>query len=49
MSIHIYHIDCDDGFKGVYNVYGVMDVSICQDLPKCILYINYNLKLFLKI
>lgn len=37
-QVHVHYLDCGVGFKGVYDVYGVMDVYICQELLKCIVY-----------
>jgi len=37
--VHVHYLDCDDGFRGVCDICGIMGVYICQDLIKCIVYV----------
>lgn len=48
-QVHVHYLGCGDGFKGLSGVYGIVDVYICQDIKVYgLLYVSYNLKLFLK-
>lgn len=37
-QVHVHYLGCGDGFKGLSGVYGIVDVYICQDLTKCMVY-----------